>query len=57
MVGVWVAAPGRRRAVVHGSTRLALSADLGALLVRVERVVAWDGAGLRILPLGARCAG
>jgi hypothetical protein len=56
-IGLWVAAARPRRSAVYRSARLLISADLGALLARVERVVAWDGAGLRILPVGARRAG
>jgi hypothetical protein len=53
-LGVWVAAPPRAaRPAVHRSARLILSADLGSLLVRAERVVAWDGARLRIVPVAA----
>ena len=42
---------------VHRSARLLLSTDLAALLGRVERIVAWDGVGLRALRVGARRAG
>jgi len=57
-VGVWVAAPvGAARPAVHQSARIVLSADLGSLLARAERVVAWDGARLRSLPIGAPGSG
>ena len=55
IVGFWVAAPSLRpRPAVHRSARLLISADLGALLARAERVVAWDGARPRPLPVGTR---
>ena len=54
-VGIWVAVPAlRSRPAVHRSARVLISADLGALLARVERVVAWDGARPRPLPVGMR---
>jgi hypothetical protein len=57
-VGVWVAAPnGQRRPArptVHRSARLLISTDLASLLAQAERVVAWDGTRLRVLPVGAR---
>lgn len=56
-IGLWVAAGRPGRPAVYRSARLLISADLGALLAKVERVVAWDGAGLRVLPVGARRAG
>jgi len=57
-VGVWVAGPaGSGRPAVHRAARLFISMDLGALLPRVERIVAWDGTRLRTLPVGMRGAG
>jgi len=57
-IGVWVAAPSRpARPPVHRSARLLISGDLESLLLRAERVVAWDGARLRVLPVGVRGAG
>jgi len=57
-VGLWVAGPRRPRGpAVHRSARLLISVDLASLLARAERVVAWDGARLRTLPVGARQAG
>ena len=53
IVGLWVAAPSLRpRPAVHRSARVLISADLGALLIAAERVVAWDGAQPRALPVG-----
>jgi hypothetical protein len=53
VTGAWVGcSPGARGRSVYRSARLLISADLGSLLVRTERVVAWDGARLRTLPVG-----
>ncbi|HET8624284.1 MAG TPA: hypothetical protein VFM14_12020 [Gemmatimonadales bacterium] len=54
-LGVWIGAEGRSRpSAVYRSASFVVSADLGALLGRVERVLVWGGSGLRALALG-RC--
>jgi hypothetical protein len=58
VLGVWISPANRSRPnAIYRSARLLVSADLGALLGRVERVLVWDGSGFRTLPVGRRGAG
>jgi hypothetical protein len=54
VIGVWVTAAGRSwPRTVYRSTSVFVSADLGALLGRVERVLVWGGDGCRALAVGS----